>query len=145
MNDIYLANIGEYKILNEDNSLGYVRDLNTCMCLILHRKKDSVIMHIEAYENDIILDDLYELLLDRNNLVKSVDIFLGPNSNNGNLSILLFMFSRINIVPNVYLAFKSLSNEVSVGYDYNTNEYFLVSMDKGNPMFEKKKLIKKLI
>ena len=44
-----LVGLNEYGIVSVDNSFIYTRDLSTCIVIILHRKDDAVLMHIEAY------------------------------------------------------------------------------------------------
>lgn len=142
MEDKYLVGIDEYKVLNDKDPIGYTRDINSCIGLLLHRKESTIIMHIEAYEKNIELDNLFELLKDKKNPVLKAEIFQGPNTAKGNLSILYFLFARLGIYHEFYKAFKSVSNEISLGYNYNTKEYLGVSMDRGKPIFSRRRLRK---
>ena len=140
MKDKYLVGIDEYKILNKEASLGYIRDINSYIALLLHRKDSSVLINVEAYDKYIALDNLYEILSDKENPVLKAEIFIGPNTQKGSISILYFIFARLGIDYSLHKAFQSLSNEMSIGYDYNTKEYFVVTMDKSEPIFQKRLL-----
>ena len=141
MEDKYLVGLDEYKILNENDPVGYVRDISSCIAVLIHREKDSILMHIESYGKEIYLDNFLELLKpDPNNVIINIELFKGEHTYNGNLSMLYFIFHRFNIKYNVYDVFKNNSNETSVGYNFITKEHYIVRMDKGKPVMRKKKL-----
>ena len=139
MDDKYLVGLDDYKVLDEENPIGYTRDIHSCIVLLIHREKDSILLHIESLESEIYLDNFLELIkVDKENPIKDVDIFLGKYSSIGNLSIIKFILHKLNIKYEVYDVFVNRSNETSVGYNYNTKEYYMVRMDKGKPNFTRK-------
>ena len=141
MEDKFLVGLDEYKILDEENPMGYVRDIKTCMAILIHKEKNAALLHVESYENTIFIDNFMELLrTEKDNKIKSVDIFLGDETSVGNLSIIKFILHKLNIDYHVYQVFKDLSNSTSIGYNYLTNDYYMAEMDKGNPKFIKKLL-----
>ena len=45
-----------------------------------------------------------------------------------------------NMIEEAYVVFKNNSNETSVGYNFNTKDYYMVRMNKGKPMLRSKKI-----
>ena len=141
MNDELLVGMNEYKVLNEKNPIGYTRDIQCCIAILIHRKKSTTLLHVESYSNSIVIDNLIECLKRQDdNKILSVDIFKGPYTDMGNLSIVLFLIHRLNLKYNIYDIFKNNSNETSVGYNFNTKDYYMVRMNKGKPMLRSKKI-----
>ncbi len=141
MEDKFLVGLDEYKILDEENPIGYVRDIKTCMAILIHKEKNTALLHVESYDNTIFIDNFMELLrAEKGNKIKSVDIFMGDETSIGNLSIIKFILHKLKIDYHVYQVFKDLSNSTSIGYNYLTNDYYMAEMDKGNPKFIKKLL-----
>lgn len=139
MTDNILVGLNDFMILDKDNPVGYARDITTCMIIIVHKENDSTIMHVESYREKIELDNfLYVMQPDKNNKIKSVDIFIGDDTTKGNLSIIQFILHRYNIPYSVKSVFRNNSNETSVGYNYLTKEYYMARMNKGNPILTKK-------
>ncbi len=141
MEDNLLIGIDDYKILNEENPIGYTRDISTCIVCLIHRENDTVFIHIESDGNEIYLENFMEFIKPiKDNKIKNVDLFLGDYTSYGNLSIIKFILHRFDIKYNEYKVFKNNSNETSVGYNFNTKEYYMVRMNKGNPLLFKKKI-----
>ena len=140
ISDKYLVGLDEYKILNSENPVGYTRDIHSCIICIFHRKEDSILMHIEAYDNMIELENFFEVISKSKNLIENVDIFKGKYTLPGNLSIIRFVLNKNKIKYKIHDVFTNKSNETSVGYNYNTNDYYMASMEKGVPKLIKKQL-----
>lgn len=141
MEDKFLVGLDEYKILDENNPIGYVRDIHSCMALLIHKEKNTAMLHVESYENTIFIDNFLELLhTEKGNKIKNVDIFLGKETSIGNLSIIKFILHKLNIEYHVYEVFEDLSNSTSVGYNYLTKDYYMAEMDKKIPTFTKRLL-----
>lgn len=139
--DNLLVYIDDYKELNEEEPIAYTRDICTCIVALIHRKKSSTLIHIEAGDNYIELENLSTLILNsKENPILSAELFLGPKTSLGNLSIVTFILERYNIKYTIHDAFRSLSNEYSIGYNFNTKDYYLVTMDQGNPILKKRKI-----
>jgi hypothetical protein len=73
MIDEYLVGINEYKVLNNDSPVGYVRDLTSCVGVLVHKGHETLISHIEAYESGRIRSDVFESLLDEDTVM--VELF----------------------------------------------------------------------
>ena len=142
MDDKYLVGLDEYKILDENNPIGYVRDIHSCIAVLVHREKDSILIHSETYEDDINIDKFGEIIKnnDENNVILSVDVFKGEYTSEGALSIIFFILHRFNIKCRLFDVFKNLSNETSVGYNFINKNYYSVRMDKGKPKMRVKEL-----
>ena len=141
--DKLLVGLNDYKVLDYDNPIGYTRDINCCLVALIHREKSSILMHIESYKYNIEIDNFIKCLKnEKDNKILSVDIFKGENTELGNLSVIKFILHRLNIDYKVYDVFKNLSNETSIGYNFNSHKYFIVSMNKGKPIFKVKNLKK---
>ena len=125
MNDDLLVGIDEYRVLNEENPIAYTRDVTTCVVCLIHRQNDSVLMHIEAFDYSMDLDNFLEIVGDyKENPITLVEIFKGQHTSLGSLSILKFMLHKINVPYEIHDVFKNTSNETSVGYNYETKDYY---------------------
>lgn len=140
MTDEYLVGLDEYKVLDSENPIGYARDITSCMVVLIHKEKNSILMHIESDDNSIMLDDFLEYIKpEEGNKTLNVDIFMGKYTPVGFLSIIIFVLHRVGANYNVRDVFVNTSNETSVGYNFNTKDYYMVRMDKGRPRLTKKK------
>ena len=141
MDDELLVGIDDYKILDEEHPIGYTRDIHCCIVVLIHREKNTTLMHIETEENSIYLDNFMEQITpeDDNPIIK-VDIFLGKHTSIGNLSIIKFMLHKLGVKYDVYDVFVNKSNETSVGYNFNTKDYLMARMEIGGPVLIKKYL-----
>lgn len=140
MEDNLLVGLNEYKILNEENPIAYTRDITSCIICLFHREKDAVLMHIETNNDFIEIGNFIDILENKKNKINKVDVFVGKYTTLGNLSILKFMFHRLNIEYSIYEVFRNQSNETSVGYNYNTSDYYMARMNKGKPILTRKKI-----
>lgn len=141
MEDKILVGLNDYMVLDKDNPIGYARDISTCMVILVHRKKNTTIMHVESYDNRIELDVFLESMEpDKENPINSVDIFVGSDTTLGNLSIIQFILHRYNIPYIVRPIFRNNSNETSVGYNYLTKEYYMARMHEGIPTLTRKNI-----
>ena len=139
MEDKFLVELGDYKILNEDDPIGYVRDIHTCIAILIHKDKYSALLHVESYQANINIDNFARLLRNEDdNQIKDIDIFVGEHTSIGNLSIIKFILHKLKIHYNIYNIFENLSKETSVGYNFLTHDYYMVEMDKGKPTFIRK-------
>ena len=117
-----LIGLNNYGIVNNDNSFIYTRDLSTCIVLILHRKDDAVLMHIEAYNGYMDLDR-FKHLFDEN--IYFVDIFKSFYTSESDINRVIKLLNKYNIPYDINDVFVNYSNSTSVGYDYVKNKYYM--------------------
>lgn len=117
-----LVGLNNYGIVNNDNSFIYTRDLSTCIVLILHRKDDAVLMHIEAYNGYMDLDR-FKHLFDEN--IYFVDIFKSFYTSESDVNRVIELLNKYNISYDINDVFVNYSNSTSVGYDYVKNKYYM--------------------
>ena len=117
-----LVGLNNYGIVNNDNSFIYTRDLSTCIVLILHRKDDAVLMHIEAYNGYMDLDR-FKHLFDEN--IYFVDIFKSFYTSESDINRVIKLLNKYNIPYDINDVFVNYSNSTSVGYDYVKNKYYM--------------------
>lgn len=117
-----LVGLNEYGIVNSDNSFIYTRDLSTCIVIILHRKSDAILMHIEAYNGYIDLDRFRHLF---NENVMFADIFKSFYTSEGDVNTIIKLLNKYNIPYDINDVFVNYSNSTSVGYDYVKNKYYM--------------------
>lgn len=117
-----LVGLNDYGIVNNDNSFIYTRDLSTCIVLILHRKDDAVLMHIEAYNGYMDLDR-FKHLFDEN--IYFVDIFKSFYTSESDVNRVIELLNKYNISYDINDVFVNYSNSTSVGYDYVKNKYYM--------------------
>ena len=117
-----LVGLNNYGIVNNDNSFIYTRDLSTCIVLILHRKDDAVLMHIEAYNGYMDLDR-FKHLFDEN--IYFVDIFKSFYTSESDINRIIKLLNKYNIPYDINDVFVNYSNSTSVGYDYVRNKYYM--------------------
>ena len=117
-----LVGLNDYGIVNNDNSFIYTRDLSTCIVLILHRKDDAVLMHIEAYNGYMDLDR-FKHLFDEN--IYFVDIFKSFYTSESDINRVIELLNKYNIPYDINDVFVNYSNSTSVGYDYVRNKYYM--------------------
>lgn len=117
-----LVGLNNYGIVNNDNSFIYTRDLSTCIVLILHRKDDAVLMHIEAYNGYMDLDR-FKHLFDEN--IYFVDIFKSFYTSESDINRVIKLLNKYNIPYDINDVFVNYSNSTSVGYDYVRNKYYM--------------------
>ena len=117
-----LIGLNNYGIVNNDNSFIYTRDLSTCIVLILHRKDDAVLMHIEAYNGYMDLDR-FKHLFDEN--IYFVDIFKSFYTSESDINRVIKLLNKYNIPYDINDVFVNYSNSTSVGYDYVRNKYYM--------------------
>lgn len=138
MEDKFLVELNGYKVLDKNNPIGYVRDIHSCIGLLIHKKNNSILIHIEAYDDSIDLDILSECLkYDKDNPVLNAEIYRGYYTSNGNMSIIKFILDRMGITFTENMIFKNETNGTSVGYNYLTKDYYVVTMDKNIPQFKR--------
>lgn len=143
MDDDLLVGLDEYKVLNEENPIGYTRDITSCIICLIHRENDAILMHIESYDHMVDLDNFLEVIGDyKNNPISFVEIYKGKCTSLGCLSILKFMLHRAGIPYEIRDVFRNNSNETSIGYNYETKEHYMARMNKGKPMLIRRKLDK---
>lgn len=117
-----LVGLNNYGIVNNDNSFIYTRDLSTCIVLILHRKDDAVLMHIEAYNGYMDLDRFKHLF---NENIYFVDIFKSFYTSESDINRVIKLLNKYNIPYDINDVFVNYSNSTSVGYDYVRNKYYM--------------------
>ena len=117
-----LVGLNDYGIVNNDNSFIYTRDLSTCIVLILHRKDDAVLMHIEAYNGYMDLDRFKHLF---NENIYFVDIFKSFYTSESDINRIIKLLNKYNIPYDINDVFVNYSNSTSVGYDYVRNKYYM--------------------
>lgn len=117
-----LVGLNNYGIVNNDNSFIYTRDLSTCIVLILHRKDDAVLMHIEAYNGYMDLDR-FKHLFDES--IYFVDIFKSFYTSESDINRVIKLLNKYNIPYDINDVFVNYSNSTSVGYDYVRNKYYM--------------------
>lgn len=117
-----LIGLNNYGIVNNDNSFIYTRDLSTCIVIILHRKDDAVLMHIEAYNGYMDLDR-FKHLFDEN--IYFVDIFKSFYTSESDINRVIKLLNKYNIPYDINDVFVNYSNSTSVGYDYVRNKYYM--------------------
>ena len=117
-----LIGLNNYGIVNNDNSFIYTRDLSTCIVLILHRKDDAILMHIEAYNGYMDLDR-FKHLFDEN--IYFVDIFKSFYTSESDINRVIKLLNKYNIPYDINDVFVNYSNSTSVGYDYVRNKYYM--------------------
>ena len=89
-----LVGLNEYGIVSVDNSFIYTRDLSTCIVIILHRKDDAVLMHIEAYNGYMSLDKFIHLF---NEDVMFADIFKSFYTSESDVNKVIELLNKYNI------------------------------------------------
>ena len=117
-----LVGLNNYGIVNNDNSFIYTRDLSTCIVIILHRKYDAVLMHIEAYNGYMDLDRFKHLF---NENVMFADIFKSFYTSESDVNRVIELLNKYNISYDINDVFVNYSNSTSVGYDYVKNKYYM--------------------
>ena len=117
-----LVGLNDYGIVNNDNSFIYTRDLSTCIVIILHRKYDAVLMHIEAYNGYMDLDRFKHLF---NENVMFADIFKSFYTSESDVNRVIELLNKYNISYDINDVFVNYSNSTSVGYDYVKNKYYM--------------------
>ena len=139
-----VASLHDYVILNNESPIGYTYDLYTCIALLIHRNNNSLLAHIEANEQDNDIDFRY--LLDVLNLGKSnilkIELFPGPDTNKHNLELICLILDNNGIIYEVKQPFIDMYGKGSIGYNYNTKDYYLV--DENYELKEAKTLKKTL-
>ncbi|UKI58438.1 MAG: hypothetical protein L6V81_03270 [Clostridium sp.] len=110
-----LVGLNDYGIVNNDNSFIYTRDLSTCIVIIIHRKYDAVLMHIEAYNGYMDLDRFKHLF---NENVMFADIFKSFYTSESDVNRVIELLNKYNISYDINDVFVNYSNSTSVGYDY---------------------------
>ncbi len=132
--DNFLAKLDKFKILNADNPLGYIRDINSCIGLLIHKENSTIIYHLAAFdEGDIPSIDTFKGVLDSNTEI--VEIFIGPNTNKENLNTLINILLDKDISYVINDIFTNKSNQTSLGFDYTSKNYYSVEMNMGKPEF----------
>lgn len=132
--DEFLVKIDEFKILNEENPLGYIRDINTCMGILIHKDNSLVMYHLAAYEDGNIPSlDVLDGLIGNNSEV--VEIFKGPNTSDENIDMVVRSILNKDVCYVIKDVFIDKSNQTSLGYDYVNKSYYSVQMNMGNPEF----------
>jgi hypothetical protein len=132
--DNFLVKLDKFKILNIDNPLGYIKDINSCFGLLIHKENATVIYHLAAFENGNIPSiETFKGVLDSNTEI--VEIFIGPNTNKENLSTLVNILLDKDISYVIKNIFTNKSNQTSLGFDYTSKNYYSVEMNMGNPEF----------
>ena len=140
MEDELLVGLNDYKILDRKHPVAYTRDISSCIVALIHRKKNSALLHIESYDGSIEIGHFIDLLENqKDNPVMKVEIFKGYHTSSGNLSVIKFILHRLNIDYEEYFVFRNGSNETSVGYNYLTEEHLIARMDKGTPILRVRK------
>ena len=125
MNSKIIVEPNEYVLLDRNNPIGYVKNLNTCIAVLIHRSKHTALINIESHDNIIDLENYLELLKPtKDDKIISVDMFRGYNTSNGNMSILKFILHRLNIPYTESDLLSHESSEDSIGYNFITKEYF---------------------
>ena len=114
--------LNQYGVVNNDNSFIYTRDLSTCIVVILHRKSDAVLMHIEAYNGYMDLERFIHLF---NENVMFADIFKSFYTNESDINRIIKLLNEYNIPYDINDVFVNYSNSTSVGYDYVKNKYYM--------------------
>lgn len=117
-----LVGLNEYGIVSVDNSFIYTRDLSTCIVIILHRKDDAVLMHIEAYNGYMNIDRFIHLF---NEDVMFADIFKSFYTSESDVNKVIELLNKYNISYDINDVFVNYSNSTSVGYDYVKNKYYM--------------------
>lgn len=117
-----LVGLNDYGIVNNDNSFIYTRDLSTCIVIIIHRKYDAVLMHIEAYNGYMDLDRFKHLF---NENVMFADIFKSFYTSESDVNRVIELLNKYNISYDINDVFVNYSNSTSVGYDYVKNKYYM--------------------
>ncbi len=120
--DELIVKAGETKHLNNSNPVGYSKDLNEDIVILLHKPKECAFIHLEAQGPLIDLEALTEELYKKRNDL-SAEIFVSKNATYNVLSIIKFIFHILQIpykINNYYI----FDNEESVGYNYNLDEYY---------------------
>lgn len=114
--------LNQYGVVNNDNSFIYTRDLSTCIVVILHRKSDAVLMHIEAYNGYMDLERFIHLF---NENVMFADIFKSFYTNESDINRIIKLLNEYNIPYDINDVFVNYSNSTSVCYDYNYHKYYM--------------------
>ena len=117
-----LIGLNQYGIVNNDNSFIYTRDLSTCIVVILHRKSDAILMHIEAYNGKMNIERFIHLF---NENVISADIFKSFYTSESDINRIIKLLNEYNIPYDINDVFVNYSNSTSVGYDYIKNKYYM--------------------
>ena len=134
--DDYVVGLDEYKELNENNPIGYTRDLATCIAVLLHLKGSSILMHIAAFESGKIeLDKFIRLVIEKRNEIEKAEIFKAPKTVHSSLDKVCDVLINSGISFEIEDVFINYSNMTSVGYNYNTKTYYMVDMNLGEPEF----------
>ena len=123
-----LVRLNEYAVLNKDNPIGYTYDISTCIAMLNHRENSAILSHIESNndDNDINLQLMLEILnLDDDKIIYT-ELFTGTNTNQYNLHLVKNILHNNRYLFEVKSSFIDLFNQGSIGYNYNTNDYYLV-------------------
>ena len=78
MEDELLVTLDDFKVLDENNPIAYTRDIHVCMVILIHKEKNTYMLHVEADDRSMDFGNFYELIKDEeDNKTISVDIFMG--------------------------------------------------------------------
>lgn len=132
--DEFLVKLDEFKILNDENPLGYIRDINSCIGLLIHKDNATIMYHLAAFEDGNIpsLEILNGVLGDNTEVV---EIFKGPNTHEENVITILSALLDRGISYVIKNIFTDKSNQTSLGFDYANKNYYSVEMNMGKPEF----------
>ncbi len=126
MNNI--ANLSEYVNMNKKNPIWYTYDLYSCIAMLFHREHSAILAHIEAnkdlYDMDIVQMINIMKLIDDN--IVNVELFAGPNTNPDNIDLIEKILTYNDIQFSTKMSFINMYGKGSIGYNYNTGEYYLV-------------------
>ena len=132
--DEFLVKLDEFKILNEENPLGYIRDINSCIGLLIHKDNATIMYHLATFEDGNIpsLEVLNGVLGDNTEVV---EIFKGPNTHEKNVITIINALLDKGISYVIKDIFTDKSNQTSLGFDYANKNYYSVEMNMGKPEF----------
>lgn len=132
--DEFLVKLDKFKILNDENPLGYIRDINSCIGLLIHKDNATIMYHLAAFEDGNIpsLEILNGVLGDNTEIV---EIFKGSNTHEKNVITIINMLLDKDISYVIKNIFTDKSNQTSLGFDYVNKNYYSVEMNVGNPEF----------
>ena len=122
MNDLlkYSVGVNEYEVLDKDSSFALTYSIHHCICILVHKNKCAVLSHIDTLQND------YKEVLDKvlnDKSIYYIELFIGKDTT---IEMIKKITDKIDgVYYEINNAFDNLiKNERSIGYDYNSGQYY---------------------
>jgi len=126
MNNI--ASLYDYVLLNNDNPIGYTYDLYTCVAALIYRENSIILAHLEMSQknNSVDYKSLFHILDLNDDNILNIELFAGPKTDMNDLKLIGSLLDNYAITYEIKESFVNIYGKGSIGFDYNTRDYYFV-------------------